>query len=325
MRNLLFLCLILGLTLGLLTGCNTSARTAGEDTPAQNPPTLSLANAQTLPAALRIPLSRQHGYLFVNGQVNGKRAGLMLFDTGSTLTIVDRGVANRMNLPEDGEGRTVGVAGTASFGFRRVDSMAIAGLDLGIERVASLSMYKLTRGFRMNPGGLIGFTALSDYPFTIDYQRSEIVLYRPDAFTPPPNAPRFRLHSFRGLPAVIATLGGGQEVLLIIDTGADNALTLPDQCAQMPGVLGVSTTGRGVSHGVGGNVHTVQGYLKHLDIFGLRLNGLPVTFEPPPTGLTSNQYPVGRIGGDLIESFRLTYDMRHRAIWAQFVPDSSDQ
>lgn len=303
----------------MLTACSSGPRPAVLTSQSV---AYSLATPDTLPASYTIPLETRHGFVFVRGRVNNERAGLFLFDTGSNLNILDQGVANRLQLPTLDQRTTVGIAGTADFTVRPIDRLTLGDLDLGINRLGVLSMLPLTRGIGMNPAGLIGFTALANQPFTLDYEKKQLTVYRRDAFTPPPEATRVPLTIYRGLPAVLATLGGGQEVLLLLDSGADNAITLPATAAYWPGILSTGTTGAGVSRGVGGEVRTQRGWLRRVDVFELQLRDVPVTFEPPPPGLTDPRIPIGRVGNELLSSFRLTFDARRRTLWVEFLPES---
>jgi len=300
----------------LLTACTTTSQ---HTLVTQSVPAYSLAKAHQLPKTLRIPLVRDKGYLFVNTSVNGKRAGAMLFDTGSTLNIIDRGVIARLGLEQTGRGKTVGIAGTEAFTHHAVDSLAIGKLDLGVERAGSLSMQKLMRGMQRSPAGLIGSVSLMPHPFTIDYKNSELIVYNRKTFVPPTGADKVALTFYGRLPAVKATLANGQDVILILDTGADNTVSLPIEFSKMPGVLATGSTGAGSARGVGGNIQTVQGWLKELKVFGFRLAGVPVTFEPTTRQPRRKDLPVGRIGGQLLKDFRLTFDARYGTLWVEFV------
>ena len=272
-----------------------------------------------LPKALRIPLVNDKGYLFVQASVNGRHAGPMLFDTGSTLNIIDKGVVARLQLPQVGRGRTTGIAGTQDFTFHGVDSLAVGELDLGVDRAGSLSMHKLMRGIQRSPAGLIGSVSLLPHPFTIDYANSELIVYHRGTFVAPKNSVRVELTSYGRLPAVKATLANGQEVVLIIDTGADNTVSLPMGLAKVPDILATGASGAGRARGVGGEIETLQGWLKELEVFGFTLNGVPVTFEPKTREPRRTDLPVGRIGGQLLKDFRLTFDARYGALYVEFV------
>lgn len=300
----------------LLLGCG---KTTQQTLVTQSAAAHSLGEADELPKTLRIPLIRDKGYLFLNATVNGKRAGTMLFDTGSTLNIIDRGVVARLHLPKTGEGRTVGIAGTESFTQHGVDSLAIGKLDLGVKQAGALSMHKLFRGMQRSPAGLIGSISLLPHPFTIDYKNSELIVYNRKTFVPPKGAEKVALTFYGRLPAVTATLANGQDVILILDTGADNTVSLPMQLSKMPGVLASGATGSSSARGVGGDIQTIQGWLKELGVFGYTLGGVPVTFEPKTREPRRKDLPVGRIGGQLLKDFRLTFDARYNALWVEFV------
>lgn len=312
MRNVapLLLCCL------MLTACG---KTTQQTLVTQARPAYSLADEAELPKALRVPLVRDKGYLFLNATVNGKRAGLMLFDTGSTLNIIDRGVVARLGLPKTGEGKTVGIAGTESFSQHGVDSLAVSQLDLGVKRAGALSMHKLFRGMQRSPAGLIGSISFLPHPFTIDYKNSELVVYNRKTFVPPKGAEKVPLTFYGRLPAVTATLANGQDIILILDTGADNTVSLPMKLSKVPGVLASGSTGSGSARGVGGDIQTIQGWLKELGVFGFRLGGVPVTFEPETREPRRKDLPVGRIGGQLLKDFRLTFDARYNALWVEFV------
>ena len=300
----------------LLVGCT---KTTQQTLVTQTRPAHSLSEEDQLPKTLRISLISDKGYLFVDTAVNGKRAGTMLFDTGSTLNIIDRGAVARLGLKQIGQGKTVGIAGTETFTFHAVESLAIGGLDLGVNQTGALSMYKLMRGMKLSPAGLIGSVSLLPHPFTIDYKNSELIVYNRDTFVPPKHAEKVELTFYGRLPAVKATLANGQDVILILDTGADNTVSLPVSISTMPGVLATGATGAGSARGVGGDIQTVQGWLKELKLFGFRLGGVPVTFEPKTREPRRKDLPVGRIGGQLLKDFRLTFDARYKALYVEFI------
>lgn len=300
----------------LLTACGTTTQ---QTLVTQSAPAYSLADASELPKTLRIPLIRDKGYLFVETAIDGRRAGVMLFDTGSTLNIIDRGLVARLGLAQTGQGRTVGIAGAERFTQHAVDSLAIGDLDLGVTNAGSLSMQRLMRGAKRSPAGLIGSVSLLPHPFTIDYKNRELIVYNRRTFVPPTGAEKVALTFYGRLPAVIGTLANGQEIILILDTGADNTVSLPVSLSTMPGVLATGSTGAGSARGVGGDIQIIRGWLKELGVFGYRLGGVPVSFEPKTREPRRKDLPVGRIGGQLLKDFRLTFDARHDAVWVEFI------
>lgn len=307
--SLLILCL-------LLTACGTAPNQTLVSSQRTAP--YSLAEADRLPAALRVPLTFENGYLFAIGSVDGQRIGKVMIDTGSSINILDQGTANQLGLEVVGKGRTRGIGGTETFDRHGVASLAVGDLDLGVDNAAALNMFQLTRALRMGVFGLIGSYSFLPHPFAIDYVKRELVVYNRKNFVPPKGAEKVRLEFYGRLPAVRAKLANGKEVLLIIDTGMDNAVSLPMELASWPGILATNASGAGASRGVGGDIQTQQGWLKSVDVFGYSLGNLPVTFEPKKHEPRRKDLPVGRIGGELLQGFRLTFDARYSALWAEF-------
>jgi hypothetical protein len=126
------------------------------------------------------------------------------------------------------------------------------------------------------------------------------------------------------LPIVRATLaderGEAVEVWLLIDYGADNTLTLPDTVLrEHPGVAAVEASGGGRTRGVGGTVSNTRTWARRLTLFGMPLHDLPVNFEPPPPTLRGDR-PIGRVGNQLLQHFRLTFHDRAGHVYAEWNP-----
>lgn len=298
----------------------------------------TLAQPDALPERLDIPLARSGGYLLVPTFLNGESVGLMMIDTGASLSVVAQGVAGSLELPKDGTGRTLGVGGFENFDYYRAEhfsigqpTSAIEGqkrsqrgvLQLERERMAGLRMLGFGESLGVGLGGIVAFTDFGDVPFALDAPNRQLSLYQPRAFRPPADATRHRLRNFRKLPMVRAELDDGNqrvEVWLIIDYGADNALTLPRAVLdRYPGVVAVNAAGSGSTRGIGGTVTSTQTWVKNFRVFGLDLQHIPVNFETPPPTMRG-EVLIGRIGNSLLQHFRLTFHPAHGWVYAQWNP-----
>lgn len=343
--KLIHLCLSMGLLAGWLAGCvgsppDTAVLVADHSaaSPAAGP--YSIAEASALPAQLDIPLARSGGYLFVPTFINGESVGLMMIDTGASLSVVAQGIAGRLNLPTDGKGRTVGVGGYENFDYYRADEFSIGlpaspidgkkGAQRGVlrlqrEKMAGLQMLGFGRAMGVSLSGIVAFTDFGSVPFALDAANQQLSLYEPRGFRPPAGATRHRLRNFRKLPMVRAEVDDGNqrvEVWLIIDYGADNALTLPSALLERhPGVVSVNASGTGQTRGVGGTVSSTQTWINNFRVFGLDLQHIPVNFETPPPTMRGEQL-IGRIGNSLLQHFRLTFHPAHGWVYARWNPDA---
>jgi len=302
----------------------------------------TLADPQALPARLDIPLARSGGYLLVPTFLNGESVGLMMIDTGASLSVVAQGVAGSLELEQDGKGRTLGVGGFEDFDFYRADHFSIGqpsseldgkkGQERGVlqlerDRMAGLRMLGFGRALGVSLAGIVAFTDFGDVPFALDASNRQLSLYEPRAFRPPAEATRHRLRNFRKLPMVRAELDDGNqrvEVWLIIDYGADNALTLPRAVLdRYPGVVAVNAAGSGQTRGVGGTVSSTQTWVKNFRVFGLDLQHIPVNFETPPPTMRGDRL-IGRIGNTLLQHFRLTFHPAHGWVYAEWNPGDTE-
>jgi len=279
----------------------------------------SVTRPSHLPKRLSIPLRQHNGFLGGLVTINNTPSGYFMIDTGSTENVVSPLVANQLDLPPGIAGMLNGIAGQEAMESRPVHQMALGGLGLLCKQVAVLDLYRFNDSFRGIVNGIIGFPAFGRVPFTIDYQASQLTLYRPNQFNPEPDAVAHRLWPYRGLPVVRATIGQGHEILLIVDSGAETHITLPLECAERwPDIVLVPVTSRGNAKGIGGSVPTVQTWLKSINLFGLNLYGVPVSFESRLPSRRTPNVLMGRIGNRLLKDFRLTFDPAKGRVWSQW-------
>jgi hypothetical protein len=297
------------------SGANSSAVLAG------HAPAYDLTQPASLPPRLIVPFEQRGPYLLVHTRINGRRGGLFLLDTGSALDAVSVGVANRMGLPKAQQGTAIGIGGRETYHQRRVQRWQISGVAMTSKTLAGLQLGRLNQAAPFQANGVLGYRALNHVPFTLDPANQKLHLHNPERFTPPENARKLELLHHAYLPAVRATLGNGQPVILILDSGADNALTLPRSVLdRWPELAAVPHTGGGRSRGIGGTIESTRTWLKTLRIFGLDLHDVPVAFETSDPSLQSARVPVGRIGMQLLGSCRLTFHAEDEALYVEWLP-----
>ena len=278
-----------------------------------------------VPDAGVIPLLRREGYLLAEAEIHGVGVGPMLIDTGASLGVIAQGVAGRLELEKSGRGRTVGVGGFESFDFVEVDGVTLGTgprLTLPGGRRAALNLRKFGDGLGVGLTGIVGFNELSPNPFTLDASAQTLTVHRPSTFRPPRDTARERLRLFRGLPMVRAEIRsdrGPVVVWLLIDSGADRAVTLPDTLLRdHPRLAATRFSGRGRTTGVGGGVQSTQTWLGRIRLFGMNLEELPVSFEPAPPTLKHSQtgLHIGRVGNQLLQHLRITFDAKRGWVYA---------
>ncbi|WP_432797546.1 aspartyl protease family protein [Poriferisphaera sp. WC338] len=282
----------------------------------------SMSEPSALPAQLDIAIHTQSEHIFVRADLDGRDAGMFLLDTGAAIDAVGKGIAGRFNLPEKGSGTAMGIAGAEKFKFREIDSLQIGDLELDRERLAAINLNRFANAMGVSVNGVIGYSSLKHAPFTIDYPNEKLTIYRPNSFLPPTDASAHHLLIRQGLPLVKAQIANGEEIWLIVDSGADQELTLPMKYLnKYPKVVSVPMSGAGQSAGVGGKIKNIRTWLGQLTLLGVELKNVPVSFEDSPALQFGNNIPIGRIGHRLLENFRITFHTDERLVYAEWQPN----
>lgn len=293
----------------LLSGCAFSAR------PMASEPHTPVGELEE-PVVVRLLPDQM--YFRAPVEVNGKPMGTFLIDTGAALVAMDLGLVRRLNLPENGSGRALGIAGTESFAYHEVDSLVVNGVGLSTKRVAGMNMYKLHRHRRSRLDGILGYPSLAEGPFSLDGPKQTLTFYPRRSFKAPQGVESLRLIRFRNIPTVEATIGNGHKIWLVLDTGADEMLSLPAELPNVwPDVLSADVSGPSRNLGVGGMIHSRKSWVSRVEVFGHTFQDVEATFAPPPPSLRSAPVPVGRIGNGFLRRFKLTFDRRRSRMWAE--------
>ncbi|WP_380282819.1 hypothetical protein [Hymenobacter rubripertinctus] len=181
----------------------------------------------TLPERVTMPFRLVSGLVVVTASVDGRRGDFVL-DTGCPTLRLNNAYfappAGQQTLVGGGSTGIGGLVGGASFyQIGEFDWQGIVGRHL---EVATFDLTTLEAGLGQQPIlGLIGYSLLSQYALTLDYQQKQLWLDKP-----PPVAAGSAVaegtFSFlqRGHLPVVAFRAGGQTLRLGIDSGAQNNL-----------------------------------------------------------------------------------------------------
>ncbi|QDU72503.1 hypothetical protein Pan265_23690 [Mucisphaera calidilacus] len=300
--------MFLGLLTLLIAGCGLTPESQDQ----------KHVEAASLKQPVAVNLIRDKMYFRAPVEVNGEPMGSFLIDTGAAMAAMDLGLVRRLELPVNGDGRAIGIAGTESFNYHRVESLAVGGVGLKAKRIAGMNMYKLHRHRRQRLDGILGYPTLAEVPFALDGPDRTLTFYPRRTFRAPDDANPVRLIRFRNLPTVEATIGNGHRIWLVLDTGSDEMLSLPDDLpARWPDVLSVDVSGMSRNLGVGGMVHGRTGWVSSINVFGHRFKDVEANFAPPPSSFKGAPVPVGRIGNGVLRRFCLTFDRQRNRMWAE--------
>jgi ankyrin repeat protein len=290
-RNLL-LCLIM-ISIGAVSDLAGGQSPPRPDSAASDHPFVSGVRLADGEDSATIRLLPGGGWYFARVRINGRDAGVFMIDTASSSTLIDRGIAERRQLPV----------------------MGLADHDL----------LPMSRDVGKRIAGIIGMDILSQVPVTLDLAAATMTFHAPEAFVEPAEDLRFNVEVRHGGPGDAYVIGPyvrgkieGHDAVLLVDTGDGHALHYSDDFAQahprlldgpvdrMNGAIGASRTPIELEERYG-----------RLHVLGRPLERVPMSLRPTRRG---DFFGDGAIGTPVLRKFRITIDFAQRRMWGRYQP-----
>lgn len=233
----------------------------------------------------------------------------LIFDSGAGPTVLDRGVAARLNLRPTSRGTIRGV-GTGATPVDIVPDVTVALPGVTIAHVdlrLAAMPGPLPLGNRP-AAGIIGYDLLCRTVVTIDYKSTRLTVTAPTAFHPPPGADvlpltiRDRWSFVRGTIKVPGQPAVEDEFLL--DTGSGDFVNHP--------IIEKSTGAlRRTRTGAGGFGESQVGVIGENEWFRL---GRTTIAHTQSACCAASPEVSRQIGAGILEQFRVTFDYPHRQL-----------
>jgi Aspartyl protease len=248
--------------------------------------------------------------LLVPGHLAGYPDTLwLILDSGAGRTVLDRGVAARLNLRPTSKGTITGVGkGTSAVDIVPNVTLELPGVTVAHVALRLASMPGSPQIAEPLIAGIIGYDLLCGSVVTIDYQRRRVAVTAPAAFHAPleadvlPLAIRRRWSFVHGTIKVPGRPPVDDEFLL--DTGSGDFVNHP-VIKQSTGAL------RRTQTGAGGFGEPQAGVIGENEWFRLGRT----TIERTQSVCCAASPEVSRqIGAGILEQFRVTFDYPHRRL-----------
>ena len=280
---------------------------------------LQLFHANLPKHPVEIPMDRSAaGLPTIRMSLNRGRPVRFIADTGAQLSVVEAGTAlaakAEVYAPADGTLRVQGIGGEEKAWLARFSSAQLGEIEFGnlvslVRREASAMRFGGVRvgGFDVN---LLGAPVLSAFSFvTFDWRAKRMMFSGTTPFIPSRGAVRVPLEMRDSLPYVPVQING-RTYSALLDTGARDQLFLNEEVVRELGLeAAASAGGTFKAAGLGG---MIRGRTFRLDVF--HIGGVPV----PNVVVDSSGGPWRvRIGSELLERWRTTFDFRGRALWLE--------
>ncbi len=293
-----------------------------------------------------IKLSRMGPLLLTNAvRINGRRLGWFIIDTGADVTILNTTIPLAAHLPAIISDAVIPAADRHD--FRLAKSFSVGPLRLENQAVLRFNLAKLQANSPQPLAGVLGGNFWGKAPFTIDYQRNELLIYRPRSFQPPSNGTLFPL-TFRRSNSPISRYGRANPVAgrplvagrigsvpcqIVLDTGwaPCGVALLPGFTRRHPEFVNLaarrqSDLGDVVSDGTPYPAKIPQVHALGA-IFTKSLRNaiayVMVEGERYAEQTTNQKMNEAVLGVPILKRYRLTFDYATRSLWLQKRPHIS--
>lgn len=266
------------------------------------------------PTETRVPARIISNFFLVESRQDNGTVARFLIDTGSSATLVSRGMVEQLGQKPDRKGlvRLIRVR-TANGSETELPSTVLRKLMLGDASfthvpVAIFDFSELSNHLGVQVDGVLGFPLFRDVILTLDYPQSTLVLASPRN-PPPSEAVRHPSQSsmlafgFNRETPIIPVLLDGESFNVLVDSGSDGGLTL-NTTGLHPRFLTPPRPGTIVS-GLSGERRQQVGRLAQSLVLGSH------SIQSPVVDLTDQ---LSSIGGELLRNFRITMDQYRRTV-----------
>ena len=280
---------------------------------------LQLFRAKLPEHPIEVPMERGiAGLPTIRMTLNRTKEVRFIADTGAQLSVVEADLAIAVKAdvyaPAEGTLRVEGIGGEERAWLARFDSAQLgpilfSDLVTVLRRETSAFRFGGVRvgGFDVN---LLGAPVLSSFSFvTFDYRAKRMMLSGSTAFVPSRGAVRVPMAMRDSMPYVPVQIRG-RTYQALVDTGARDQLFLDEKVVRELGLeSNAAAGGTFKAAGLGG---MIRGRTFRLPV--IYLGEMPVS----DVVVDSSKGPWSvRIGTELLERWRTTFDFRNRALWLE--------
>ncbi|MCW3462448.1 aspartyl protease family protein [Chitinophaga nivalis] len=250
-----------------------------------------------------------------------------ILDTGSAGISLDTATCLKMgitNTPSDRIIKGLGGAKPVSYAMHhtlRLPGLNIDSLDFHINDYELISQV-----YGIQVDGIIGFSLLSRYIVTVDYDTEEILIYSKGRFNYPKGGQLLR-PSLTQIPLISAPLRVNKKYInnrYYFDTGAGMCLLLSTQFVKDSSIMERRKRSKKIiqteAQGLGGKMQMSLTTVSEFRIGNYAFRNVPTYIFDDKSNVTAYPFLGGMIGNDLLRRFNITLNYAKKEIY--LVPNS---
>lgn len=272
------------------------------------------------PPALAVKRART-GHLLVHPTVQGKDLGWFILDSGAGMTVIDRAMADQMDLPAFGEINAVGVGGAVKTRMRKCEQLELGPLTLKNPVLLELDLAAIGRAVGVPLAGIVGYQIFQAGVVEIDTTAPAVNLRDPTRFELTGDGRWQELFIDGNHPIVKGRIPPDEAGYFRLDTGAANTVSFNSPVVERLKLADGKNLGAArIEGGVGGFQRSQAGRLDWLELAGRRFEKPSVTFSLAKTGAFADEHLMGNVGTGLLGRFIIVFDYGSQRVALQRKP-----
>jgi len=280
---------------------------------------------------VRIPIEINNNLIIIPVVVNGQLPLRFVLDTGvRTAILTEKIFSDILNLTYTRK-YTVSGPGGKKFVQAYVTNNVSLDLPPGIHGeghallVLEEDYLELRNYLGADVQGILGYELFSRFIVTIDYERKEMTLQRPDRFHPKRKAEKIKISVEDTKPYFVTTVDVTDSTTikakLLIDSGASHGLILePDSndTIKVPPLFVKSIIGRGLGGVITGKI----GRISKINFGKFVIEDVIANFPDPNSYMDTLKVSRavrrnGAVGGEILSRFKVTFDFPRENLYLQ--------
>ena len=246
-----------------------------------------------------------------------------ILDTGSAGISLDTSTCARLGIKMEPSDRIIkGLGSSRPVSFARNHSLKLPGLTVDSLDFHINDYELISQVYGIQVDGIMGFSLLSRYIVTIDYDTEEIIIYSKGKYTYPKGGQLLK-PSLTQIPLISAPLKTGVKTInnrYYFDTGAGMCLLLSSQFVNDSSVLeGKRRRTKKMiqteAQGLGGKMTMSLTTINEFRIGNYNFRNVPTYIFDDKTNVTAYPFLGGMIGNDLLRRFNITLNYGKKEIY----------
>ncbi|QJB34477.1 aspartyl protease family protein [Chitinophaga oryzae] len=245
-----------------------------------------------------------------------------ILDTGSAGISLDTATCVRLGIPltpTDKVVKGLGAAKTVSFAMGH--SLKLPGLTVDSLNFHVNDYELISQVYGIQVDGIIGYSFLSRYIVTVDYDTEEIIVNTKGRYAYPRGGQLLR-PSLTQIPLITAPLRNERKTVTnryYFDTGAGMCLLLSTQFVKDSALITRQRRARKIiqteAQGLGGKMQMSLTTVQEFRIGNYSFRNVPTYIFDDRTNITAYPFLGGMIGNDLLRRFNITLNYSKKEIY----------